>query len=111
MERNKDILKYLPLTETTYYTLLALQTPLHGYAVMQKVDEISQGTVKLGAGTLYGAFAQLEKERLIEKVSEEDRRKSYQLTPAGRQVLEGQVERLKIMLQAARVESQRDGEP
>ncbi len=101
MERYKDIQKYLPLTETTYYTLLALQTPLHGYGVMQKVDEISQGTVKLGAGTLYGAFSQLEKERLIEKVSEEERRKSYQLTEAGRQVLAAQMERLKIMLEAA----------
>ncbi len=101
MERNKDIQRYLPLTETTYYTLLALQTPLHGYGVMQKVDEISQGTVKLGAGTLYGAFAQLEKERLIEKISEEERRKTYQLTEAGRQVLTSQVERLRIMLQAA----------
>lgn len=101
MDRDKDIQKYLPLTETTYYTLLALQTPLHGYGVMQKVDEISQGTVKLGAGTLYGAFAQLEKERLIEKVSEEERRKSYQLTESGRHLLESHVERLKIMLQAA----------
>ena len=100
MERDIDILKYLPLTETTYYTMLALQTPLHGYAVMQKVDEISQGTVKLGAGTLYGAFVQLEKEHLIEKVSEEERRKNYQLTDAGRRLLRSQVDRLKIMVKA-----------
>jgi DNA-binding PadR family transcriptional regulator len=99
MERSTEIIKYLPLTETTYYIMLALQTPLHGYGVMQKVEEISQGTVKLGAGTLYGAFAQLEKEHLIEKVSEEERRKSFQLTDKGRRLVACQLERLKIMVQ------------
>ncbi|MGW8225972.1 MAG: PadR family transcriptional regulator [Anaerolineales bacterium] len=89
--------KYLPLTEATYYIMLALIEPLHGYGVMQKVDAISQGTVKVGAGTLYGAFSNLEKEKLIVKVSEEDRRKCYALTPKGRQVLLGQIERLEIM--------------
>ena len=48
--------KYLPLTESTAYILLALSEPLHGYGVMQKVEHISEGTVRIGAGTLYGAF-------------------------------------------------------
>ena len=90
--------KYLPLTESTYYILLALREPLHGYGIMQKVEAMSAGTVKIGPGTLYGAFQVLEKEGLIAKVGEEERRKIYTLTAKGRQVLKKQVERLAIML-------------
>jgi DNA-binding PadR family transcriptional regulator len=93
-----DILKYLPLSETTYYILLALAEPLHGYGVMQKVVGLSEGTVALGPGTLYGAFTMLEKEGLIVKVSEEERRKSYTLTPKGKKVLEQQIAHLEIMI-------------
>ena len=92
-----DITKYLPLTESTYYIMLSLIDPLHGYGVMQKVEEISRGTVRLGPGTLYGVFTTLEKEGLIVKVKEEDRRKSYTLTQKGKDVLYGQIERLEIM--------------
>lgn len=89
--------KYLPLTEATYYIMLVLVEPLHGYGVMQKVEQISQGTVKVGPGTLYGAFSTLEKEGLIRMVKEEDRRKCYQLTDKGKQVLVGQINRLEVM--------------
>ncbi|MFC1908957.1 PadR family transcriptional regulator [Chloroflexota bacterium] len=94
-----DTKKYLPLTESTYYIMLTLVKPLHGYAVMQRIEEISKGTVKVGPGTLYGAFTSLEKEGLIVKVKEEDRRKSYVLTAKGKKVLMNQIKRLKIMTQ------------
>lgn len=92
-----DTNKYLPLSEATYYVMVALTTPLHGYAVMQKVEEISQGTVKIGAGTIYGVFTQLEKEKLIVLMAEDERRKSYGLTQKGKDVLREQVHRLEIM--------------
>jgi DNA-binding PadR family transcriptional regulator len=94
-----DTNKYLPLTESTYYIMLTLVEPLHGYAVMKKVEEISKGTVKVGPGTLYGAFTSLEKEELIVKVKEENRRKSYVLTPKGKKALMNQIKRLEIMTQ------------
>lgn len=97
MMTEKEVNKYLPLTEATYYIMLSLVEPLHGYGVMQRVKEISQGTVSVGPGTLYGAFSTLESEKLIRKVSEEDRRKCYQLTTKGKQVLSSQIERLEIM--------------
>lgn len=93
------IRKYLPLTETTYYTLLALIEPLHGYVVMQKVREKSKGSVEIGPGTLYGAFSKLLKEGLIRKVKEDNRRKTYTLTPKGKEVLREQIRRLEIMTQ------------
>ena len=95
-----DINKYLPLTESTCYIMLTLVEPLHGYAVMKKGEEISKGTVRVGPGTLYGAFTLLEKEGLIIKVKEENRRKSYVLTPKGKNVLVNQIKRLKIMTQS-----------
>jgi len=97
MFERRDTDKYLPLTESTYYVMLTLVEPLHGYAVMQKVEQISRGTVKIGPGTLYGIFGTLEEASLIIKVKEESRRKSYILTPKGKEVLARQIERLGIM--------------
>ncbi|UCE01199.1 MAG: helix-turn-helix transcriptional regulator [Chloroflexota bacterium] len=97
MVSTKNVSKYLPLTESTFYIMLVLIEPMHGYGVMQKVEGISQGTVRLGPGTLYGVFSTLEKEGLIVKVKEEERRKCYTLTSKGKQVLAMQIERLEIM--------------
>ncbi len=97
-----DTSKFLPLSEATYYVLLALEEPRHGYAVMQAVEAMSDGAVTIGPGTLYGAFNTLEKQKLIEKVSEEERRKIYGLTALGRGVLAEQVRRLEIMVRNGR---------
>jgi DNA-binding PadR family transcriptional regulator len=97
MTDQADTKKYLPLTEATYYIMLSLIEPLHGYAVMQHVEQISQGKVKVGPGTLYGVFTTLEQSGLIIMVKEEDRRKSYTLTPRGKKVLLHQINRLEIM--------------
>ncbi|QJD90465.1 helix-turn-helix transcriptional regulator [Duganella dendranthematis] len=94
--------KYLPLSEATFYVMLALTQPMHGYALMQKVDSMSAGSVTLGPGTLYGVFGTLEKQALIVKVAEEERRKVYALTELGKVVLAEQVRRLEIMLGNAR---------
>ena len=92
-----SIEKLLPLSEATYYILLALREPAHGYAIMQQVEAISEGAVKIGPGTLYGAFANLEKQGLIEMVREAERRKIYTMTDLGRHVLLAQLRRLRVM--------------
>jgi len=97
-----EALKYLPLTEATYYIMLALVEPLHGYGVMQQIEEMSGGEGVGGPGTLYGAISTLEQEKLIVKVSEAERRKSYTLTPKGKQVLAAQVTRLETMVRRGR---------
>ena len=104
MSERAEARSYLPLTETTYYILLALIEPLHGYGVMQKVREMSGGLVEIGAGTLYGALSTLQREGLIQKVHEGKRRKSYALTPKGMRVLQGQIRRLEgILREGARL--------
>jgi len=89
--------RYLPLTESTYYILLALVEPLHGYAVMQRIEGMSEGQVRVGAGTLYNALPLLLKEGLIAQVDEDSRRKYYHLTTKGKAVLLRQIERLVVM--------------
>jgi DNA-binding PadR family transcriptional regulator len=98
MKTQDDTKKYLPLTEATYYIMLTLIEPLHGYAVMQKVEQISRGKVRVGPGTLYGVLNTLEASGLIVMVKEEDRRKSYMLTAKGKGVLLNQIKRLEIMI-------------
>jgi DNA-binding PadR family transcriptional regulator len=97
-----ELSKYLPLSEATFYVMLALNEPLHGYAIMQKVETMSGGCVTLGPGTLYGVFGALEKQALIVKVAEAERRKVYALTELGRAVLGEQTRRLEIMVGNAR---------
>lgn len=90
--------KLLPLSETMHYILLALREPLHGYAVMQKIEEMSGGAVVPAAGTLYGAVENLNKHGWIEPVGEEGRRKVYQITYDGNAVLNVEKERLQHIL-------------
>lgn len=57
--------KHIVLTEAYYYILLSLFKPLHGYGIMKKIAEMSDGRVKLAAGTLYGALSKLEQKKWI----------------------------------------------
>ncbi|WP_099157080.1 PadR family transcriptional regulator [Virgibacillus ndiopensis] len=90
--------KLLPLSETMHYILLALREPLHGYAVMQKIEQISNGTVSLAAGTLYGAIENLNKHGWIEPVGNSGRRKIYMITAEGNAILKMEQERLLHIL-------------
>ena len=85
------------LTEATYYILLSLIKPQHGYGIMQRTEELSGGRVHLAAGTLYGALNALcAKGWIIQIPSEEDsRRKDYRLTETGLKVLKAEVARLR----------------
>lgn len=90
--------RMLPLTETAYYILLALLEPSHGYAVMQKVEELSRGQVRIAAGTLYGAFENLAGRKLISPVESDDpRRKVYRTTAQGRKILMEDCRRMEQM--------------
>jgi len=91
--------KHLPLTETVYYILLALAKPAHGYLIMQKVEELSGGQVRMAAGTLYGAIENLLKLQFIEPAGTEDsRRKIYRITERGAEILQLDLERMQHMI-------------
>lgn len=90
------------LTEAVYYILLALVEPMHGYGIMQQTTALSNGRVRLSAGTLYGALASLLEKGWIEQLPEEGRKKDYRITPAGREVLEMEILRLAELLENGR---------
>lgn len=95
-----ELRKYLPLTETTYYILLSLLEPAHGYLMMQKVEELSNHNVRIAAGTMYGAIENLLKQKLIKSVESTDkRRKTYVITEKGLEVLRLDCERMKHIVQ------------
>ena len=95
------------LQEPTILLLTALaDAPKHGYALMQEVETISSGRVRLRTGTLYGALDRLLQQGLIridsEEVVEGRMRRTYALSDPGRQVLETEIERLQATADEAR---------
>jgi PadR family transcriptional regulator len=104
----------LPLREPTFLILTALAAgPAHGYGIMQSVEEMSDGRVRLRAGTLYGALARLDAEGYValdREVSEGGPpRRYYRLTPEGRQLLEAEAARLAASVELVRTRLQPAG--
>ena len=88
------------LTEAVYYILLSLTEPLHGYGIMQNVERLSGGRVRLAAGTLYGAISTLLEKGWIIALSEEkeSRKKEYLITDQGKEILRSEIARLRELL-------------
>ncbi len=86
--------KYCPMTETIFYTLLALLEPNHGYGIMKFVKELTEERVKLGTGTLYTMLGRLVEDQMITVVSEDDGKKTYQISQDGKELLLLEQERL-----------------
>ena len=99
---------FLPVPPATFHILLALADgELHGYAIMQDVAQRSDGAVRLGPGTLYGALKRLLEARLVEEAGEradegDERRRYYRLTNLGVAVARAEVHRLDAIVRAAR---------
>lgn len=90
------------LTEVTFFILLALYRPKHGYAIMQFIEEKTGGRLVLGAGTLYGALNTLLDKGWIEPYSaQQGRKKEYSITQQGRQAAEKELARLRLLVQTA----------
>ena len=90
--------EHIALTETTYYILLSLYRPLHGYGIMQRAAELSGGRVRLAAGTLYGALNALVDKGWITLLPVEGRKKEYRLTSDGEKILKNELERLRELV-------------
>jgi len=93
---------YIPMTETGFYILLCLQQPNHGYGIVQRVEQMTEGEIRLTPGTMYGSLSKMEKDGLISFVREEEKRKIYQITELGRQVLELELKRIERLYHNSR---------
>ena len=99
----RDNAKSGALTEVSFFILLALYRPNHGYGIMQFVQEKTEGRLCIGAGSLYGALHSLLKKGWIAPFGGEDpRKKEYILTEAGREIAMQELQRLNKLTDIAR---------
>lgn len=104
-----DPFDHLPLTPAQFHVLVALSNgPLHGYAIMQAVEEASDGLVQMGPATVYSTLQRLSDQGLAEECTgppdpdDDKRRRYYQLTGLGRAVCVAEADRLATLAQTAR---------
>jgi DNA-binding PadR family transcriptional regulator len=112
--------EFLPLTPAIAHILLAVaDEDRHGYAIMQEVERMTDGGVRMGPGTLYGTIKRMLAAGLLEeraaptepsaagpagprRSKEDERRRYYRATPLGRDVLEAETARMSTLVGAAR---------
>jgi DNA-binding PadR family transcriptional regulator len=101
-----DPRRFLPLTHLAYHILLSLaEAPAHGYALVQRIRERSEGLVDPGTGSFYSIIKKLSDDDLIAETETDDedgRRRWYAITPLGKIVLSAEAERLAAQLAATR---------
>ena len=104
-----DAAEFLPLPSATLHILIALKDgEKHGYAIMREVDDMSDGRIRIGPGTLYGSIKRLLADGLIEETVErpdpeldDERRRYYRLTGLGERVGAAEVQRLQALVKRA----------
>lgn len=109
----RDHVKGGALTEVTFFILLSLFTPKHGYAIMHFIEEKTGGRLSLGAGTLYGALNTLEEKGWIARYgNNKGRKKEYLITGSGREIAAKELARLQELTQTASkiIEGEAEGE-
>jgi len=101
--------EHLPLTAAVLHILLALsEGERHGYAIAQDVETLSEGSIRMGPGTLYGSIQRMLSAALIEEpararhTDDDERRRYYRITALGRRVLALELQRLSQLLTDAR---------
>lgn len=95
---------YVPMTETAFFILMCLRKPNHGYGIVQAVEKLTDGAIRLTPGTMYGSLSKMEKDQLIRFVREDEKRKIYQITELGLEVLELELQRIQRLYKITREE-------
>lgn len=99
---------YVPMTETGFYILLCLREEAHGYGIVKKTEQLTNGEIKISPGTLYGSLSKMEKDGLITLVQKEENRKIYRITELGSQVLELEMKRIERLYKSMRIAQKGD---
>ena len=84
-----------------YYILLSLKEKRHGYEIMQYVEWLTKGRVKIGPGTLYSLLSRFEEDGYIEMVSDKNNKKVYLIDTLGEEVLDEEIKRLRLLIKDA----------
>ena len=105
-----EIEALLPLPPATFHILPALvDQERHGYAIIQDVEERTDGELRLSAGTLYRSIARMVEQGLIAEMMrrpalhlDDERRRYYRITPLGTAVARAEMSRLTQLVRLAR---------
>ena len=99
----------MPLPAQVFHILLSLAPrEAHGYGIIVDVERATEGSIRLGPGTLYGALKRQVVDGLVEESArrpspdDDERRRYYRLTAAGRRLLGAEASRLTKAVGAAR---------
>jgi len=104
----RDPAELLPLSPAMFHVLVVLADgDTHGYAIMKEVEQLTNGAVRLSTGTLYGIIKRLladglVRETRVESAGSDERRRSYALTPFGKDVARAEAARLEQTIAVAR---------
>jgi len=104
----RDPAELLPLSPAVFHVLVALADgDIHGYAIMKEVEQLTSGAVRLSTGTLYGIIKRLLadgliRETTVQSTKDDERRRSYSLTPFGKDVARAEAARLEQTIAIAR---------
>lgn len=96
---------YVPMTESGFYILFCLQKAQHGYGISQQVKQMTGGALTISAGTMYGTLSKMEKDGLIAFVREEEKRKLYQITKLGQEILNLELHRIERLYKNSKGEN------
>ena len=104
MRRAPDPASFLPLTHLVYYLLLALaEAPAHPYALVQRIRDVSAGSVDPGTGSFYSIIRRTVDDGLVtETAGDDSRRRTYAISALGRRVLEAELRRLETQVASTR---------
>lgn len=91
----KLIKKYIPMTESAFYILFSLTEPRHGYGIIKRVEELTNGRLHLGSGTIYGTLTKMQKDEMITVFSDEKRKTIYEITGIGKLIMRKEMDRLQ----------------
>ncbi|PAV28204.1 PadR family transcriptional regulator [Virgibacillus profundi] len=95
MEIEKVLKAYIPMTETAFYIILSLTEPRHGYGIVKHVEGITNGRIRLGSGTVYGTLTKMQRDGIITVFADEKRKKTYEITETGKELIREEIKRLK----------------
>jgi len=83
------------MTETAFYILLSLTEPRHGYGIIKHVEELTEGRLVLGSGTIYGTLMKMQRDEIITVYADEKRKTIYEITDVGKVLMRHEMGRLK----------------
>ena len=90
--------KFQTLTEQMFYILLSLKDECYGIDIFDKIAAMTNGQVTVGSGTLYNLLEQFLEAEMIREVRAEGHRRSYILTEKGIEMLESEIQRLRVRI-------------